>query len=83
MKAHRELLEADAGAMEVNQLLLRLLSWSIDVYFKGIAALPVAIEGQPMVTLEPCRLIRQQWSLALDINSTLLHLSPTPQGLRI
>jgi hypothetical protein len=64
-------------------LLLRLLSWSIDVYFKGIAALPVEIEGQPVVTLEPCRLIRQPWSLALDINSTLLHLLPTPQGLRI
>jgi hypothetical protein len=25
MKAHRELLEADAGAMEVNLLLLRLI----------------------------------------------------------
>jgi hypothetical protein len=32
MKAHRELLEADAGAMEVNLLLLRFIV-SIEVYF--------------------------------------------------
>jgi hypothetical protein len=63
MKAHRELLEADAGAMEVNLLLLRLIVQHRSIFFKGIAALPVAIEGQPVVTQVPFRLIRKPWSL--------------------